>query len=253
MKLKLVAAATAAMLASTCMVQAQDTIKIATEGVYPPFNYIENGELTGFDVDIAHALCAKMEVTCEIVTQDWDGMIPGLLAGKYDAIIASMAITPARKEQVNFSDKYYNTPAHFMAATGSGITETTPEALAGKIIGVQGSTTQASFLEQQYTQSEIRTYTSVDDANADLAAGRVDLVLSDKVLLDEWLKKSSDGSCCELVGGDLMDPSFGAGKGIAIRKEDEALLIKFNEALLSILEDGEYTTINQKYFDFPIY
>ena len=160
MKLKLVAAATAAMLASTCMVQAQDTIKIATEGVYPPFNYIENGELTGFDVDIAHALCAKMEVTCEIVTQDWDGMIPGLLAGKYDAIIASMAITPARKEQVNFSDKYYNTPAHFMAATGSGITETTPEALAGKIIGVQGSTTQASFLEQQYTQSEIRTYIS---------------------------------------------------------------------------------------------
>lgn len=253
MNMKLCIAVFAALLAGTSFVQAQETIKIATEGVYPPFNYIENGELTGFDVDIANALCAKMEVTCEIVTQDWDGMIPGLLAGKYDAIVASMAITPARKEQVNFSDKYYNTPAHFMAATDAGVTDTSPEALAGKVIGVQGSTTQATFLEQKYGQSDIRTYTSVDDASADLATGRLDLVISDKVLLDEWLKKSSDGSCCELVGEDLMDPSFGEGKGIAVRKEDEDLLIKFNNALATILEDGEYTAINQKYFDFPIY
>lgn len=245
-------AATAIALGLSCAVAQADPIRIATEGVYPPFNYVENGELTGFDVDIAKALCAQMKAECTIVTQDWDGMIPGLMASKYDAIIASMAITAERKKKIDFTTKYYNTPAVFIAAKDSGITEVTPEALAGKAIGVQGSTTQATFLEAKYPGSDIRTYTSVDEASADLAAGRIDLVLSDKVILSAWMEKSGEG-CCAIVGGDITDPLFGEGKGIGVRKEDAALKAKFQAALDAILKDGEYQKINDKYFSFSIY
>lgn len=249
------ALATATALAvSATFALAQDgqTIRIATEGVYPPFNYVENGQLAGFDVDIANALCEEMKATCEIVTQDWDGMIPGLVAGKYDAIIASMAITEERKKQIDFSQKYYDTPAVFIASVGSGITETTPEALSGKIIGVQGSTSQATFLEEKYSDSEIRTYQVVDDANADLAAGRIDLVLSDKVILAEWLERNGEG-CCEIVGGDIRDPLFGEGKGIGLRKDSGELKAAFDAAIETIRKNGTYERINAKYFDFPIY
>jgi lysine-arginine-ornithine-binding protein len=244
--------ATAATFGSAA--SAQDSkIKIATEGVYPPFNYMEGGKLTGFDVDIANALCAKAKLDCEIVTQDWDGMIPGLLAGKYNAIVASMAITDERKQKVNFSAPYYNTPAKFMASKEAAIKDVSPAALAGKIVGVQGSTSQSKLLEEKYPGVEVKTYTAVDDASADLAAGRVDVVFSDKVLLDAWLKKSSEGACCELVGEDVRDPALGAGKGVAVGKENPELLAKFDQALKEILSDGTYKAINDKYFTFSIY
>lgn len=245
-------ALTATLFAPAAHAEMPDPVVIATEGVYPPFNYIENGELTGFDVDIAHALCEKMKVKCEIITQDWDGMIPGLLADKYDAIVASMNITEERKKKISFTSKYYNTPSVFIAGTDSGITDTSPEALAGKVIGVQGSTTQANFLEAKYPESEIRTYGVVDDASADLAAGRIDLVISDKIILNEWLAKSGNG-CCAIVGEDIFDPLFGEGKGIGIRQEDNDLREAFQKALDEILADGTYEKINAKYFPFPIY
>ncbi|WP_429817375.1 transporter substrate-binding domain-containing protein [Ensifer sp. B1-9] len=253
MKLSLIATASALALTLFTAAHAEDTIKIATEGVYPPFNYVEGGKLTGFDVDIANALCEKAKLKCEIVTQEWDGMIPALVAHKFDAIVASMNITEERKKKIDFTAKYYDTPAKFMAPKDAKITDISPAALAGKTIGVQGSTTQQNFLEAKYKDSTIKTYTTVDDASADLAAGRLDVVLSDKILLDEWLKKSSDGSCCELVGDDLRDPLFGAGKGVGVRKEDTALRDKLDAALKDILADGTYKTINAKYFPFSIY
>lgn len=253
MKLSLIATASALALTLISTAHAEDTIKIATEGVYPPFNYVEGGKLTGFDVDIANALCEKAKLKCEIVTQEWDGMIPALVAHKFDAIVASMNITEERKKKIDFTAKYYDTPAKFMAPKDAKVTDISPTALAGKTIGVQGSTTQQNFLEAKYKDSTIKTYTTVDDASADLAAGRLHVVLSDKILLDEWLKKSSDGSCCELVGDDLRDPLFGAGKGVGVRKEDTALREKLDAALKEILADGTYKTINAKYFPFSIY
>lgn len=255
MKLKglsLAFVATTLLAASVAFAEIPNPIRIATEGVYPPFNYVQDGELTGFDVDIANALCEQMKGTCTIVTQDWDGMIPGLLADKYDAIIASMNITAERKEKIDFTKKYYNTPAKFMALVGNGITDISPAALVGKSIGVQGSTTQANFLEAKYPDSDIRTYTVVDDASADLQAGRIDLVLSDKVLLDAWIKSSGAG-CCELVGDDLFDPIFGEGKGIGVRKDDTELRDAFQKALDEILANGTYEKVNAKYFPFSIY
>jgi len=258
---RLLTAASAAILAGmagltlglTAHAQTAATVKIGTEGAYPPFNYVEAGKPTGFDVDIALALCERARLQCEIVIQDWDGMIPALLAHRIDAIVASMSITAERKKRIDFTAKYYDSPNSFMASKTDRVTDVSPAALAGKVIGVQGSTTHQNYIEAKYKNVELRTYATVDDASADLAIGRIDLVLSDKVLLDAWLKASSDGACCELVGPDLYDPLFGDGQGIGVRKEDSALRDTLNAALAAILADGTYKTINAKYFDFPMY
>ncbi|MCB1508903.1 MAG: ABC transporter substrate-binding protein [Hyphomicrobiaceae bacterium] len=248
--------AAAVALGTTAAAHAEwTTVRIGTEGAYPPFNYVDSdGQLRGFDLDIARALCEQMNVTCEFVAQDWDGIIPGLVAGRYDAIIASMSITPERLEQVDFSDKYYQTPARFAARRGSDITDTSPEAMAGRVIGAQSSTVSANFLEDIYTSSEIRLYATQDEANLDLAAGRLDAVFADSIVLYEWLEKTDDGSCCEFVGDAYADEEyFGTGVGIALRKEDDDLREMFNAALAEILANGTYERINAEYFPFSIY
>src|SRR5262249_2226370 len=222
-------------------------VKIGTEGAYPPFNSIDpSGKLVGFDIDIANALCAAAKFECEFVIQDWDGMIPALQAKKFDAIIASMSITPKRLEVVDFSDKYYNTPVKFMAAKGAGITEFTADSLAGKKIGVQGSTTQEDFARAKFPKAEVASYATQDEANADLESGRLDLVLADRVILQEgFLKTDAGAACCELVGPDYSDPKIlGPGQGIAIRKGEKDLVDAFNAAIAKIREDGTYKKIN---------
>lgn len=227
-------------------------IRIATEGTYKPFSYIADGKLTGFDVDIANALCEKMQAKCTIVSQEWDGMIPGLMSGKYDATVASMSITPERQKKIDFTDKYYATPARFIAVKDSEIKDTTPESLKGITVGVQGSTSQASYLEDNFKDTEVKMYKTVDDANMDLANGRIDLVFSDAAILADWMK-SADGACCKFVGGEVRDEKyFGVGKGIGVRKSDPELRDRFNVAIKAIIADGTYDRINKKYFDFSI-
>jgi ABC-type amino acid transport substrate-binding protein len=159
---------------------APSQLKIGTEGAYAPFNYFDsNNQLQGFDIEIAKALCDKMQVKCTFVAQDWDGIIPALLADKYDAIVASMSITEERKKVVDFTNKYYNTPAQFITAKEGGITDTSPAALAGKSLGAQSATTHATYLEDMYKDSDIKLYPTQDEANLDLANGRLDAVLDD--------------------------------------------------------------------------
>ena len=253
---KSVVAAAAFVVAIAGAVEAKDwkEVRIGTEGAYPPFNSLtSDGKLVGFDVDIAKALCEKMQVKCTFVTQDWDGIIPALLAGKYDAIIASMSITEERKKKVDFTGKYYNTPPGLIAPNDTAITGTTPDALAGKTIGAQSSTTHATYLEDKYSGATIKLYPSQDDANLDLVNGRLDAVMADAVVLGEWLK-SDDGKCCKMVGAVENDPKyFGEGAGIAIRKEDQDLKKMFDMAIKAILDDGTYKKINDQYFDFSVY
>ena len=229
-------------------------LRIGTEGAYPPFNSFDaDKNLVGFDIDIAKALCAKMKAECTFVAQDWDGIIPALLANKYDAIIASMSITEERMKKVAFSNKYYNTPARFVAQKGSGITDVSPDALKGKVIGAQSSTTHSTYLEDVYKGAEIKLYGTQDEANLDLASGRTDLVLADSIVLLEWMK-TKDGKCCEFVGKDIQsEKHFGKGAGIAMRKEDADLKTAMNKALAEIIADGTYKKINEKYFPFSIY
>ncbi|MBL8578536.1 MAG: ABC transporter substrate-binding protein [Mesorhizobium sp.] len=229
-------------------------MKIGTEGAYPPFNNLTaDGQLVGFDIDIANALCAEMKVTCEFVTQDWDGIIPALQAGKFDAIIASMSITPERAEKVDFTRKYYNTPPAVAAPKGTTIKGVTKEDLAGKTVGVATSTTHYNYAEKTFTDSTLKGYPSSKEFLLDLANGRLDAVSDDVSVLDEWLK-SPDGACCELVG--TITPVVeihGPGAGIAVRKGETDLANKFNVAIDAIRANGKYKEINDKYFTFDVY
>lgn len=247
--------AIAAALAFTGAAVAGDwsKIRVGTEGAYPPFNFIDSaGELKGFDVEIAEALCAKLEAECTFTTQDWDGIIPALLANKFDIIIASMSITEERKKKVDFTDKYYATPARFIAPKDTDITSTSPEALAGKVLGAQSSTTHGGYLEDNYKDSEVRLYATLDEANADLATGRLDAVMADSVVLWDWSENTDEGSCCALVGENYTE-LWSTGVGMAVRKGDPDLTAMFNKALAEILEDGTYQAINDKYFPFSVY
>jgi lysine-arginine-ornithine-binding protein len=230
-------------------------VRVGTEGAYPPFNYIDpDGKLQGFDVEIAKALCAAAKYDCEFVVQDWDGMIPGLLAKKFDAIIASMSITEERKQKVDFTNKYYNTPAKFIAKAGAKY-EITKAGLKGKSVGVQRATIHENFLRDNFGDAiTIKSYATQDEANADLAAGRVDLVLADSVALDEGFLKTDAGKGFAFIGPDFNDPKwFGSGAGIAVRKGEPDLLNGLNAALKQILADGTYKKINDKYFAFDVY
>ncbi len=241
-------------LFTTAAAAGMDKVRMGTEGAYPPFNYIdENGELQGFDVDIGNALCTAMKVECEWVTNDWDGIIPALMAKKYDTIIASMSITEDRMKKIGFSDKYYTTPAKFVRMKGSGI-EITREDLAGKTIGVQSATIHEDFLRGEYGDIvEIKTYGTQDEANLDFAAGRVDLLLADSVALLEGFLETDAGKDAEFVGPDFTDPKyFGLGAGIGVRKEDTELRDMLNAAIAQIRADVTYDRINAKYFDFDV-
>jgi len=230
-------------------------VRMGTEGAYPPFNYIDkDGKLQGFDVDIGNALCAAMGVECEWVTQDWDGIIPGLMAKKYDTIIASMSITEERKKKVSFTDKYYQTPAKFVRMKGSGI-EISRDGLNGKAVGVQRATIHENFLRDNYGDIiDIKAYATQDEANLDFTAGRVDLLLADSVALMDGFLSTPAGKGAEFVGPSFTDPKwFGDGSGIAVRKQDDELRSMLNKAIAQIRADGTYKRINDKYFDFDVY
>jgi polar amino acid transport system substrate-binding protein len=235
-------------------VSAQTKIRIATEGTNPPFSSIDaSGEVAGFDVDIARALCAKMQADCEIAAQDWDGIVPALLARKYDAIVASLNITEDRKNVVAFTKPYYRSPSVFVVRKGFDAKDVSPKALIGKPVGVQTATNHSAFLEDRYHRSIVRLYNTVADAYRDLSAGRVDYVLFDKLAVYDWLK-SPEGQCCEIAPTELSDEAyFGSGMGIALRKGDDALLKRFDDAIDGIVKDGTYAKINAKYFPFPVF
>ena len=249
-------AAAALLAASALAVHAEETLKIGTEGAYPPFNYVDtDGSIKGFDVEIGLALCEKMKVKCEVVAQDWDGIIPALLAKKYDMIIASMFITEERKKVVDFTKPYYKAAMTHVVPKDSDITEFSDAALSGKIIGAQAGTTQAEYIEKTYPSATLKTYPTQDEANLDLAAGRLDLQVGDMIPLLDWVTKNEDGkACCELIGEPITDKKFvGDGVGIAVRQEDNDLREKLNAALKEIVEDGTYKKINDKYFSIDIY
>ena len=238
------------LMAGTAL--AQEKLVIASEGAYPPFNNLTaSGELVGFDIDIARALCEEMKVECDIITNDWDGMIPGLQAKKFDAVIASMSITPERLEKVDFSEKYYNTGPALAVTKDSPITKV--EELDGKTIGYQVSTTHANYAEKHISGADIKLYPTADEAKLDISNGRIDAIGDDIVVLSEWLK-SDAGACCKLLTALPMDESiFGKGAGIAVRKGETELAKRFTDAIAAIRANGKYKEVNDKYFGFDAY
>ena len=245
-----------ALATVTAQAQAPDwkKIRIGVEGAYPPFSEVgPDGKLKGFDIDIALALCAEMKAECTLVQQEWDGIIPALQSRKFDAIVASMAITEERLKVVNFTAKYYNTPSRLVAKAGAKL-EASAAGLKGKRIGVQRSTIQDRFVTATFTGSEIVRYAKADEVYLDLAAGRVDVVFSDTLAVDGGFLKKPQGKGFAFFGPSYDDPKFfGTGSGIAVRKADTALQAKFNAAIAAIRANGVYKKINDKYFDFDVY
>ncbi len=230
-------------------------VRIGVEGAYPPFSYVQpDGQLAGFDIDIAKALGKAMGVEVTLVAQDWDGIIPGLLAKKYDAIIASMSVTEERLKKVGFTNKYYQTPAKFIVKKGA-MDSFSREAIKGKSVGVQRATIHDKYLTDNYGQDvNVKRYGTQDEAYLDLTAGRVDLLLADSVALSDGFLKKPEGKEYTFIGPDLNDPKwFGNGAGIAIRKEDKDLAEMFNKAIDTIRANGTYKTLQDKYFDFNVY
>jgi polar amino acid transport system substrate-binding protein len=232
----------------------QVKIGIAAEA-YPPFASPDaSGNWVGWEVEIIGAVCAAAELDCVITPVAWDGIIPSLTSGQIDAIMASMSITEDRLQTIDFSDSYYNTPTVIVAAKGT-IASPDADGLAGKIIGVQASTIHEAYVNAYFAAgaAEVKVYQTQDDANQDLAAGRIDATQADSIAMDAYLASDS-GACCETVGAVADDPAIlGAGVGAGVRKGDDALKAAINAGIAKIVEDGTYDTITKGYFDSSIY
>ncbi|MBI3367691.1 MAG: ABC transporter substrate-binding protein [Burkholderiales bacterium] len=256
MRRPLLAALIALAAASAAQAQAPDwkKIRIGVEGAYPPFSEVgPDGKLKGFDIDIANALCAQLKAECTQVQQDFDAMIPALNAKKIDAVIASMSITPERQKQVDFSNKYYSTPARFVAKADAKL-EVSAAGLKGRKIGVQRSTIHDRFATDTFKQSQIVRYAKQDEVFLDLASGRIDGALLDSVAADEGFLKLPAGKGYAFFGPQFTDPKyFGVGAGIAIRKGEAALQKKLNDAIAAIRADGSYKKLQDKYFAYDVY
>ena len=256
-----------------------DTIRIATEGAYPPWNdSSEDGKLIGFEVDLANWLCIYMQRDCKIVAQDWDGMIPALRMRKYDAIMAGMSITDERKKVITFSQGYADEVASLAVMKGSDLEGmSTPEginlnlgggdvdkalktitgALSGKTVCTQIGTIHQNFLESgDVGKVDLRTYKTQDEVNLDLSNGRCDAALAAAVAFTDYADKS--GEAVVLVGPTFSGGAFGNGVGVGIRKggddaigkRDAKLLKDFNKAINKARKDGTISKLAIKWFGF---
>ncbi|AWK87788.1 lysine/arginine/ornithine ABC transporter substrate-binding protein [Azospirillum thermophilum] len=249
-------------------------VRVATEGAYAPWNATDpSGKLIGFEVDLAKELCKRMGAECEIVGQDWDGMIPALQQGKYDAIMAAMSITEERQKVIDFAGPYGTEPSMFGILKASklagvkfdaervDLAADSPankaaiaklaEALKGKTVGVQTSTIQANFVEKYLPGISVRSYDKLDNAGIDLAAGRVDAIFGDRSAVDAILKAQAD------KGMMLFGPAFsrgvlGLGVGVGLRKADADLKEKFNKAIAEANKDGTITKLSTQHFGYDI-
>ena len=231
-------------------------MKIGIEAAYPPFaSKAPDGNIVGFDYDIGNALCEEMKVKCQWVEQEFDGLIPALKVRKIDAILSSMSITEDRKKSVDFTNRYYLTPARLVMKEGTQVSDAMTE-LKGEKIGVQRGSIHNRFADEVLKPlgAEIAPYSSQNEIYLDMAAGRLDGTLADATLLQDGFLKTDSGKGFAFAGPALTDPKyFGDGVGIAVRKGDKANLERLNAAIAAIRANGKYKAIQDKYFDFDIY
>ena len=226
-------------------------VRIATEGGHPPFNYVENGAPAGFEVELAGALCARAGLACTVVLHRWDGLIAGLEAREYDAIMASLAITPRRRARIAFTRPYYRIPTSYLVARDSALTPADARTPGGRSVGVvEGGAAQA-YLTARHPDAPVRAFGTAADAALDLAAGRLDLVLADKRSVAAFLATPEGGACCRLLADVAPgEPLLGEGVGVGLRREDAGLRDALDAALAAVIADGTYDRIRAKYLPF---
>lgn len=265
----------AALMAMAGAAEAKEwtKVRIATEGAYPPWNNMTSaGQLEGFELDLAKDLCARMQVECEIVAQEWDGMIPGLQSGKYDVIMAGMSVTDERKQAIDFAGPYALDPSVFSALADSDLQKAglptglvdlgkageqekqaiaaMAEALDGKTVGVQVSTIQQNLLQEHMPDVSIQTYDKVDSMALDLTSGRIDAMLADKSATQSV--SEAQGGNVKIFGPDFMRGILGIGVGAGVRKDDTDLKAMFDKAITEANADGTIGKLSTQWFGVDI-
>ena len=228
-------------------------ITIATEGAYPPFNYLDRkGMPAGFEMELAQEACQRIKAECEFAAFKWDDLIPGLIDKKFDIIMSSLEVTSERRKRLGMSRRYYLSPGAFIAAKGAPF-DGPPSLLRNKRIGVQRDSTHADWADKSFRRSaQLKRYNTLAEALEALAKDEVDAVFGDKTQLWLWSQKP-DGKCCELVGQDIKDnQTLGIGVAAGLRKEDAKLRDALNKAFGEMMTDGTYKKINEKYFPFAL-
>jgi arginine/ornithine transport system substrate-binding protein len=255
-KIALLGALALSVLSPLTMAEETKPLRIGIEAAYPPFAYkTPDGNITGFDYDIGNALCEEMKVECQWIEQEFDGLIPALKVRKFDAVLSSMSITEDRLKSVDFSKKYYATPAKLAMKAGTQINDPLVD-LKGKKVGVQRSSIYDRYATGVFAPAgiEVVRYSSQNEVFLDLTAGRLDATLADSVNIDDGFLKADAGKGFAFTGPDFTDVKyFGEGQGIAVRKGDTALADKFSAAIAAIRANGKYQQVQDKYFSFDVY
>ncbi|WP_299259327.1 transporter substrate-binding domain-containing protein [uncultured Kushneria sp.] len=244
------------LISGGAMAKTPDSVKLAIDVPYEPFVYrAPNGQLEGFEIDLGNELCKRAELECSWVEQPWDGIIPGLMARKYDAILSSMAITPERERQVPFSIPYYNTPSIWITARDRDISIDDHDSLKGLSVGVQRGSIRDVYVTEMYGDVlDIRRYGSSQDVENDLETGRLDLAFEDYPLAMESIDFRDDDSPFKQIGPEISTPKriFGSGAAMAFRTRDKALAETFNQAIRDVYADGTFDKLMQQYFDYDL-
>ncbi|MCS0500966.1 transporter substrate-binding domain-containing protein [Ancylobacter mangrovi] len=239
-------------------------IRFVTTEDYPPFSFRgEDGRPAGFNVDIARAICQELAITCTLEIMPFGDLVAALDEGKADAAIAGIAITPESRKTVDFTDRYFRSPARFVGRrvdlpTGAGAQATpeqvTPGSIASKTVGVIGGTAHEAFLRDLFAETAIRAYPDAAALRAALRKGEVDLIFGDGVELALWLNGTQSQNCCAFVGGPFTESRyFGEGMGVAVKRGNEALRQSLNYAFAQLWEEGVYTDLYLRWFPISVY
>ena len=230
-------------------------IRFMTEVDYPPFDYAgQDGNPTGFNVDLARAMCEELHVTCTVQMRRFDTLFDALNENKGDAAIASISVTPESRARADFSDPYYRPVARFVARRDARIDDVRPEKIEGKTIAVVAGTAHEQYLRALFTEAEVKPYPTADAAREALRRGEVDLLFGDGFALSFWLNGTDSGNCCEFVGGPFLESRyFGEGIGVAVKRGNDTLRLAVNWALFRLWEKGRFTDLWLRYFPINPY
>ena len=230
-------------------------IRFLTTDDYPPLNFaLPDGSLSGFNVEVARAICQELAIGCTVQVRPWDTLIDAMKSGKGDAIIASISASGSLREQIDFSIPYYKTPGRFIARKDAAPFPATAAGLAGRTVGVVAGTAHEAYLKLFFPRAQLKTLATTADLESALKANDVDVAFVDGVTFSIWLSGGGAADCCEFRGGPYLESRFfGEGVGVAVRKDDPELRKAFNWALAELMKNGAYSEIYMKYFPIGFY
>src|SRR5947199_374765 len=225
-------------------------IRFLTETDFPPFDFAgSDGNPAGFNVDLARLICEDLKLSCTMQMRRFDTLLAALGENRGDAVIASVAPTPALRQRVDFSDPYYRSPARFVALRDAAAAGAAPEQLEGKKIAVVAGTAHEAYIKTFFTEAEARSYPNADATREGLRRREVDLLFGDGIGLAFWLNGTDSANCCKFVGGPFTESRyFGEGIGIAVKRGNDTLRLAFNWALFRLWEKGRFTDLWLWYF-----